>query len=306
MRQIALALRSELYKPEELLEFSKLTDDFENASHIFFPDLPGGQDAIAVAASCLALTKRIMMGSGVIRILEHEGKILARRLATTQWLSNSRLVLGVGTGSPGAHPKETIDKLFSALDELRKNFPANFHGQELTFPEIFVATLKSGIASRARGRAKGLILNFCSPEYAGRLLSEAKIAGGGGGPPKSIVCYVKLFYSERKELANKLLAEEFLKYDGFPQYHAMFEKDGVTQAIGNLRSTIKNNQEIEIPEELNKISVANPTKEELVELFEAFRKAGVNIPCAYPYYAPDESTAFKRETLKELLSCCSS
>lgn len=295
MREIALALRSELYRPEEIQEFTKLADSSSKISHIFFPDIPGGQESIELCASGLAITKRVRMGSGVIRLLEHESRVLTRRLATIQWASGNRLVLGIGTGSPGPNPSQTIEKMLALVEEIKRIFPSKFSDLDLAFPEVLVASLKSGIAIKSIGRADGLILNFCSPRYAEQLLSKVKSAGG---QLKSVV-YIKVFYSKSENVATRLLAEEFGKYDRLPQYHAMFERDGIADSVA-LMAAAPSNESIAVPDSLKRISIANPSSQELFEITEQFRKSGINIPCVYPYFGPNESREFKALVMKEI------
>jgi Luciferase-like monooxygenase len=296
MNQIALALRSELYRPEEIAEFAKLADSSSGFSHIFYPDIPGAQESIELCASCLAITKRIRAGSGVVRLLEHESRILIRRLSTIQWVSDNRFTLGIGTGSPGPNPAQTIEKMFSILEEIKKGFPSKFGGKDLLVPEILVASLKSGIAIKSIGHSDGLILNFCSPRYAEQLLSKVRNAGGR---MKSIVCYFKVFFSEKDSTATRLLAEEFAKYNMLPQYHAMFEKDRVLDFIMSVSNALSKESFV-IPDKIKEISLANPSMEELLQGVERFRKAGINIPCVYPYFGTNETTQFKTQVLKEI------
>ena len=294
--QIALALRSELYNPSEIVEFSKLADASNNVSHIFFPDIPNAQESIELCSLCFAGTKRIIIGSGVLRLLEHDPRIFSRRVATVQWISGNRFVLGIGTGSPGINPGQTIQKMFSVLEETRKCFPSKFNNEPLSFPDVLVASLKSGVAIKSIGLVDGLILNFCSPEYSQELISKVTEAGG---PMKKTVCYVKIFYSEKDSIAERLLAEEFVKYDRLPQYHTMFERNKVAEAIASIREELSK-ESIVIPEGLKKISLANPSSGELSNLIEKFRKSGVNLPCVYPYFSSNENVEFKRAILKEI------
>jgi hypothetical protein len=299
LAEIALALRSELYDRHEITEFSKLADSSSNISYIFFPDIPNGQDSVELSSASLALTKRIKIGSGVLRLLEQDSKIFSRRIATVQWMSGNRFVLGIGTGSPGVSPSQTIQRMFSLLEETRKNFPARFQDQPVLFPDILVAALKSGIAIKSIGHADGLILNFCSPEYSEKIVSTVN---GRGARFRTIVCYIKIFYSRDQNIAETLLAEEFVKYDRLPQYHLMFDKDGVTENIASLRASLSSSKrgKIEIPEGLKKISLANPSSEELTQTIRRFQDSGINLPCVYPYFSTNETTEFKRNIMTEI------
>jgi Luciferase-like monooxygenase len=301
LREIALALRSELYNPNEIVEFSKLADAAKNISHVFFPDIPNGQESLELSTACLVQTKRIKIGSGVLRLSEHDPRVFSRRVSTVQWLSGNRFVLGIGTGSPGTNPGQTIQKMFSTLENTKKSFPAKFNNQLIAFPEVFVAALKAGIAIKSIERADGLILNFCSPSYCERLVARLTNTRQNA---KKIVCYVKIFYSEKDSIAERLLVEEFVKYDRLPHYHAMFERDDVSQSIASVREDISKGS-ITIPEKLKKISLPNPSIAELSDLVERFRNSGINLPCIYPYFRIDESSAFKSDVIKKIANFAS-
>jgi alkanesulfonate monooxygenase SsuD/methylene tetrahydromethanopterin reductase-like flavin-dependent oxidoreductase (luciferase family) len=300
MAGIALALRAELYLPEEILEFSKTADVSSSVSHLFFPDIPGAQESLELCSAALAGTNRIKIGSGVLRPFEHDPKVFSRRIATIQWLSRNRFVLGIGTGSPSSNPKETIESMFSSLDEIRRFFPANLNGLSLTFPNVFVAALRSRMAVISADRGGGVLLNFCSPEYASELVSQ--ITRAGKNAKVIVACYVKIFYSKDESRAQKLAAEEFVKYDRLPQYHAMFGQDGVAEEISSLAIALSKKESFIIPDALKKISLINPSSHELSELIEKFRKSGVNLPCIYPYFSRNENREFRRQVIEEIAS----
>jgi len=46
-------------------------------------------------------------------------------------------------------------------------------------------------------------------------------------------------------------------------------------------------------EKLLRISLANPTKKELVDYVRSFREAGVDLPCLYPYLEPGGRGGFR-------------
>src|SRR5207244_12808430 len=138
-----------------------------------------------------------------------------------QALSSNRLVLGVGTGSPGPQPGRTVSAMLQRLDELKKDFGESPQGVKR--PEVYVAALKLGIAKRAASKADGLLLNFCSPQHAAKLVEAASIERGEG---IDFACYLKIFYSSRDdETAQRLMLQDFLSYDFAPEYHEMFLED---------------------------------------------------------------------------------
>jgi hypothetical protein len=188
MSDIALALRSQLYKPDEILEFSALADSSSEITHLFFPDIPNAQESLELCTASLSVTKRIKIGSGVLRPLEHDPRIFSRRIATIQWLSKNRLALGIGTGSPGDKPGQTIGRMFSILEEIKSVFPSRFNEEPIVFPEILVASLRPRIAVEAARRRNGLLFNFCSPKYAAWLVS--KVEETENSTLNTIACYI--------------------------------------------------------------------------------------------------------------------
>lgn len=292
------ALRPGVFSPSEIKEASALIDHSEKISRIFVPDHRSNYEAIEIASTILGLTGRVHAGSGVIRLLEHDPLLLARRVQTIQMFSSNRLILGVGTGSPGSQPSKTVEAMLERIDEVKKrfeSFPASVKS-----PEIYVATLRTGIARRSVRRCDGLLLNFCTPQHARKLIENAKPLTRG---TTEFACYLKIFYSSRDDdTARRLMVQEFLNYDSTPQYHDMFLQDGTAKAL----STFKKNEQwkirpIDLPGELLRISLANPTSDELDQYVKSFREAGVTLPVLYPYFPEDETSAFKSETIKRTL-----
>lgn len=286
--RIAIALRPGVHSPQRILKLSSLLDE-SSISSIFIPDVPNGFESIEVSCAALALTSKISIGSGVIRILEHDEKTLLKRLSAIQSISGNRFILGVGTGSPGAKPNETIDHMLARLESVKKHFEKLDSSLELMMPLTYIATLKFGIAKCVAGHSTGLLLNFCSPEYAKKLIAAVN------RNDLDYACYLKVFYSRNQKIAEKLFVEEFAKYDSLPQYHKMFEQDGLAEAISKTRSNYS-----AIPSELKSVSLANPTVEELREYVENFARSGVNLPCIYPYFAPGEDPSYVVETIRKI------
>jgi alkanesulfonate monooxygenase SsuD/methylene tetrahydromethanopterin reductase-like flavin-dependent oxidoreductase (luciferase family) len=294
-RRLAIALRSPLYNGKEILEFARLADGAENVSHAFFPDIPGGGEAIELGVAALAVTSRVKAGSGVLRLHEHETAQLVRRLGSAQFLSENRFVLGIGTGDPGPHPGGAIRRMLSKLEDVRRTFETKFRDTQLRMPEVFVAALRGGIARKSITHADGLLLNFCPPSHAAQLVRSLKAnAGSEDLNGKTIACYIKLFYSPDDGVARRMLVQEFANYDRIPGYHAMFEQAGVSAAVATAVSSLPRNSAPPVPTPLSDISLANPTFAEVQDLVNRFRAAGVDLPCVYPYFSIEEDSTFKR------------
>ena len=192
----------------------------------------------------------------------------------------------------------TIDSMLKRLDELRSSFQQFPTGVEQ--PEVWIAALKLGISKRSMKSANGLLLNFCAPQHVSRL-----IEGLGSGRPKELkfACYLKVFYSSKSnDAAKRLLVQEFLNYDSIPQYHQMFVQDGTAEAVASFKENGKwTSGDFEVPNELLRVSLANPHGNELANYVESFRRAGVGLPVIYPYFPEGESRAFKLETVNSVL-----
>ena len=298
LEKIGFALRPGVFSPKEIKETALILETTNRVSRIFIPDHRIWYESLEIAASILALTNNVHAGSGVIRLLEHDPTLLTRRVQTIQALSTNRFILGVGTGSPGAHPGQSVSAMLERLDELKKRFQEFPVGVKP--PETYAATLKVGIAKRVISRVDGLLLNFCSPRHASSLIEATR---GEANASVDFACYLKIFYSsESDDVALRLMLQEFLNYDSTPQYHEMFVQDGTAKAI----SSLKENEDwgtgrVDLPRGLLSVSLANATSEELVRYVKSFRRAGVTLPVVYPYFPNGEDSKFKLETVRGIL-----
>jgi alkanesulfonate monooxygenase SsuD/methylene tetrahydromethanopterin reductase-like flavin-dependent oxidoreductase (luciferase family) len=291
-----LALRYGVFSPDDVTKTVKLLDKLPETYRLFIPDGRATHESLQIVSAILAMTQRALAGSGVIRLLEHDPSLLARRLQTIQAFSSNRCFLGVGTGSPGNQPANTIQSLIQKLDEVRSAFDKSPPSVEA--PEVWVAALRQGIASRVMSKADGLILNFCTPEHASKVIAAL---GNRTGEPR-VACYLKLFYaSKSNDAARRLLVQEFLNYDSIPHYHQMFLQDSTAGSIARFRqSNDWKDHEFELPDQLLKVSLANPSSRELATYVTSFKEAGVDLPVIYPYFPEDERQSFKLQTVSRI------
>gem|GEM_PF-462693 len=294
-QRTAIALRSSIHTPSNILKLARMLDGSGIITSVFIPDIPSGFDSIEISAGALGCTQKLMAGSGVMRLLEYDEKQTLRRLEAIQALSENRFILGVGTGSPGRNPGEIIESLLRRLSSMKKHFSALDSSLELKPPLIYIATLKLGIARKVADQSDGILLNFCSPEYAKDLISHVGREGLDCG------CYLKVFYSRNREIAERLLVEEFVKYDSLDQYHRMFELDGIVGAIKEAKENFASTSGTKkIPEPLLNISLANPSESELRDYVRRYREAGVTLPCIYPYFSTREDPRYIFETIGKI------
>jgi hypothetical protein len=297
--RLAVAFRSTVFDPRTIVELARRLDHVQSLSHVFVPEgSQGGFTSLDICSGSLAVSKRLRVGSGVIRILEHDPGLLGRRLSTIQKLTDNRFVLGIGTGRAGADPKLTIRSMLDRLHLTRDSF-ATFAKDSpgVSMPETFIATLRKGIARAVAGHSDGILLNFCPPEHAKGVISSLGASRG-----RLIVsCYLKIFYSRNENTANKMLFEEFAHYNKNPSYHELFESVGVAHEIEQADQALGSKMTVRPSENLMRISLANPTSVELAAYMTSFRKVGVDLPCLYPYFEPKEDEAFKISKVEEMM-----
>jgi probable F420-dependent oxidoreductase len=106
-----------------------------------YVDLP---DCFSVLTAAAAVTKKLRLGTGICLVPERDALLTAHQVATLDWLSNGRLLFGIGAGwlreemslfTPHfpyrfAFMREAI----AAMRELWTKEPASFEGKWVKFP----------------------------------------------------------------------------------------------------------------------------------------------------------------------------
>jgi len=120
-----------------------------------FPDDPGWLDAckqmldpFVALASVAAVTERLLLGTGVCLLSQHDPIVLAKTVATLDVVSNGRVRLGVGAGwnepemrNHGVDPRRrwaiTRENAL-AMKAIWTNEVAEFHGEFVDFDPIWL------------------------------------------------------------------------------------------------------------------------------------------------------------------------
>lgn len=265
--RVGMALRATVFGPRLTSRLVPLLDE-TGVDSVWFPSVGKAFDALDMCGIALGKTRRLRVATGVIKSSDYGVEMLLARVNTLSEGSGGRFILGVGTGS--GIGGSAVQGLVSLTSKLREAYPGH------TVPPIFFAALRKRILSVARQHADGAILNFCPPSFVSRIWPK------GSKRKFTLGCYVKLFFAEKDTTARKMLIDEIRMYDRIPQYHAMFEEIGASNAIRELSDGSS------IPGELLEISLANPSDEEIVGMLEKFSEAGVDLPIIYPYVSGDE------------------
>ncbi|HZY95111.1 MAG TPA: LLM class flavin-dependent oxidoreductase [Candidatus Bathyarchaeia archaeon] len=284
--------------PHTIVELAERLDQVRSLSHVFIPDIGQGFTSLDICSACLAVSKRLRVGSGVVRILEYEPSVLARRMFTLQELSGSRFVLGIGTGPVGSDPGLTIRSMIDGLHSTRESFTKFAGGlARVRVPETFIATLRKGIAKTVAGECDGILLNFCPPEHVRDVVRSIGELRQG----LIVSCYLKIFYARELATAYRMMMKEFAHYDQNPSYHKMFMSIGVAEEIARMKTALKTGENVSPSEKLLEISLASPSRTMLTAYVNKFREAGVDLPCLYPYFEPGEDEAYKMSKVMEIV-----
>jgi len=263
-----LALRSTVYPADLVVEIAREVDG--SFSSLWFPSV-AAQDPLHLCDISLGVTRELLAATGVIRLHEYNPTVLAMRVDELSKSHNNRFVLGVGTGQMiGAH---AIEQLLHLTAKVRSSHLG------ISRVSIYFAGLGPKMVSAAFGAADGVLLNFCSPHYASSVTSRGS---SGRVEGFKVACYVKLFFAESDSDAQAMLATEFVHYDSMPQYHRMFKSMGITEVIKSFKEGGEVAKEY-LSRSISEISLANPTRAEVLDLLGRFHEAGVDTPIVYPY-----------------------
>jgi alkanesulfonate monooxygenase SsuD/methylene tetrahydromethanopterin reductase-like flavin-dependent oxidoreductase (luciferase family) len=266
---VGIALRSTVFPPHLIPSLVPGLDS--SFSNLWFPSVSARVDALDMCGLSLGVSRRMIAGTGVIRLHEQDLGRLSSRAYTLSQGSRNRFILGVGTGS--LRGRTALNELVALTKKLRTGYPGT--------PQIpiYFAALGPRMVRAAYENAEGVLLNFCSPRYASGVTSRE---AGGKKEGFQVACYVKLFFSESEAESRRMLASEFVSYDTIPQYHAMFEAMGITVTLEGFRDR-REVSDRDIAGEISEISLSNPSREQLLGLLDRFREAGVDSPVVYPY-----------------------
>lgn len=282
---IGLALNSKIFQPKLVPRIAAILDNTSYAS-VWYPEADvNGFDAIELCALTLGATSRITVGTGVIRLAEHDCPLLAKRIFTLNDACQDRLCLGVGTGR--AIGSDAIQNLVSSTKLIRKNYP----DRQL---KIFFAALRKPMFNASLAHADGVILNLCLSTYISELTSSLSLDSD-----KFVVAgYVKIFFGQNESEAQRIMVDVLSGYNDRPHYHKLLKQLGLHTAIDGLRTK----SELMISEQLREIAPVNPDDSEIRNLLVRLRSAGLQLPILYPYVAGDDES--KLSIINRLSNIC--
>ncbi len=145
-------------------------------------------DPFIVMAAAAAATQRILLGTGVCLVPEHDPIGLAKQIASLDVVSRGRLFLGVGAGwnaeemeNHGSHLKArwpiTRERVL-AMKEIWNKTDAEYHGRFVNFDPIWSwpKPLQAGgppvLLGSTSPKALERLMSFCDGWYAADLVSD--------------------------------------------------------------------------------------------------------------------------------------
>jgi 5,10-methylenetetrahydromethanopterin reductase len=291
-QRLGLALRD----PLPWRDLSMLVETAEETGFeaVFFPEIGGGRDTLAAITGLGAHTSRIHLGSGVAPVPSRSLPLLAMAAATAQERTNGRLVLGMGSGTPGPG---SLDRVRSAVQFLRDAFgggtpkdpdigdPFGLTLAVETPPPIWLAALGDRMVTLAGEVADGVLLNWCPPERVRRaaaLVAESASVAGRDPASVTIGVYVRGCLGAEESLALEALRAAAGQYASAPHYRRQMEASGLGDPARAAAAATEAGRPDRVPEELVRalclLGDANSARARL----EEFRAAGAAVPVVYP------------------------
>ncbi len=259
-QRLGVALRDPL--PWRDLTMLALTAEETGYEAAFFPEIGGGRDALAAITGLGAHTARIRLGPGVAPVPSRKLPLLAMAAATAQERTGGRLVLGLGSGTPGPG---SLERVRGAVEFLREAFagreakdPDTGEAFALSFdvpapPPIWLAALGDRMVSLAGEVADGVLLNWCPPERVRRasaLVAESASVAGRDPASVTIGVYVRGCLGAEESMALEALKAMTGQYASIPHYRRQLEAYGLGDHARAAASASERGTPDEVPEEL--------------------------------------------------------
>ena len=196
-------------------------------------------EIFSLVTAMAVATSRIRLETAVIATLTRSPALLAMGAATLASLSSGRFVLGLGAGSqvvagwhgqdfparPAAAVARTVGAVRAALAGERL---PEWGGFRLTGIDpcpgapIFMSAMSEQMLRAAAGAADGVVVNFCPPERATRLVRVVRSARAATGQTAQFEFVANVWAQAGMdlELAQRRLRWEIAPYMAVPTYRA--------------------------------------------------------------------------------------
>ena len=154
-------------------------------------------DLFVALSAAAAVTKRIMLGTGICLVIERDPILLAKEVASLDLISNGRVILGIGGGwnaeemeNHGTNFKRRwglLRERVLAMKEIWRNERAEFHGEFVNFdPVLVVAQAGPAGWSQNPARLRGQEGVRAGRRLLRRLDADQSRRGAAQGGPEAV------------------------------------------------------------------------------------------------------------------------
>ena len=317
--RIACSLGS-LLSVEQVIECTKMISETKIDS-IWIPET-WGMENFSMLGAVSSETKTQKIGSSIINIYSRSPSTISMGAATTDILSNGRLILGLGTSSvpivedfhgekfetPVQRMREYVEIIRLSLSKKQinysgkifnlKNFTLLIEPKRQSIP-IYLAAINQKMVNLTWELGDGVIF-YLRPldemkKTISKMQSERKI---------DVACQIITCISNNSEEAIQRAKKTLAFYISVGKvYREFLAKNGFENETDNIfeefkKSGLKSNHELIPDSMLNSLCISGSPEEAKVQL-EKFRGAGIDLPIIQfnPIGNPIESFSLLKKTL---------
>jgi alkanesulfonate monooxygenase SsuD/methylene tetrahydromethanopterin reductase-like flavin-dependent oxidoreductase (luciferase family) len=317
--RIACSLGS-LLSVEQVIECAKMISE-TNIDSIWIPET-WGMENFSMLGAVSSETKIQKIGSSIINIYSRSPSTISMGAATTDTLSNGRLILGLGTSSvpivedfhgnefetPVQRMREYVEIIRLSLSKKQinysgkifnlKNFTLLIEPKRQSIP-IYLAAINQRMVNLAWELGDGVIF-YLRPldemkKTISKMQTERKI---------DVACQIITCISNNSEEAIQRAKKTLAFYISVGKvYREFLAKNGFENETNNIfeefkKSGFKSNHELITDSMLNSLCISGSPEEVKVQL-EKFRDTGINLPIIQfnPIGNPIESFSLLKKTL---------
>lgn len=296
--RIACSLGS-LLSVEQVIECTKMISE-TNIDSIWIPET-WGMENFSMLGAVSSETKSQKIGSSIINIYSRSPSTISMGAATTDILSNGRLILGLGTSSvpivedfhgnefetPVQRMREYVEIIRLSLSKKQinysgkifnlKNFTLLIKPKRQSIP-IYLAAINQRMVNLAWELGDGVIF-YLRPldemkKTISKMQTERKI---------DVACQIITCISNNSEEAIQRAKKTLAFYISVGKvYREFLAKNGFENETNNIfeefkKSGFKSNHELITDSMLNSLCISGSPEEVKVQL-EKFRDTGINLP----------------------------
>ena len=296
--RIACSLGS-LLSVEEVLQCTQIISDTKIDS-IWIPET-WGMENFSMLGAVANKTKTQKIGSSIINIYSRSPSTISMGAATTDTLSNGRLILGLGTSSvpivedfhgekfetPVQRMREYVEIIRLSLTKKQinysgkifdlKNFTLLIEPQRQSIP-IYLAAINQKMVNLCWEIADGVIFYLRPIDEMKKTISKMQSQRN-----IDVACQIITCISNDSEEAIQRAKKTVAFYVSVGKiYREFLAKNGFKNETNNIfeefkKSGFKSNHELVTDSMLNSLSISGSPEEAKIQL-EKFRNTGINLP----------------------------